>query len=483
LFSVSGWLGCYLLFWALPWHWFNVMKNWNGQRVLIIGAARQGLALARFLSRQGAQVTLNDRRTQAEMQSVMHDMAEVQLQWALGGHPLSLLDEADLVCLSGGVPLSLPIVQEAMQRGIPLSNDSQIFMEAVPCTVIGITGSSGKTTTTTLVGRIAAAGHESEVKVWVGGNIGLPLIDHLEEIHPQDLVVLELSSFQLEQMTHSPQIAAVLNVTPNHLDRHGTFEAYSAAKARLVEYQQPDDVAVLGREDPGAWAMAEKVRGSLVTFGFQRPPHGQTGTFLERGRLCLQRGDQDFVLMPQDMVELRGAHNLLNTLAACAIAYAAGLPVEAMAAGVQGFKGVPHRLEFVRTLRGAAWYNDSIATAPERTLAAIRAFEEPLVLLLGGRDKNLPWDILAEELHQRVDHVILFGEAAGKIAQAVGTAKPGQQLDMHRCGGLKEAVEVAAKIAETGDVVLLSPGGTSFDEFQDYEERGEVFRLWVQELT
>jgi UDP-N-acetylmuramoylalanine--D-glutamate ligase len=460
-----------------------VIKNWTGQQVLIIGAARQGLALARFLSRQGAVVTLNDRRSVHEMQPVIDHMAEFRVRWALGDHMLSLLDGIDLVCLSGGVPLSLPIVQAAVKRGIPLSNDSQVFMEAVPCRVIGITGSSGKTTTTTLVGRIAAAGHEPEVNVWVGGNIGLPLIDHLEEIHPKDLVVLELSSFQLEQMTHSPQIAAILNVTPNHLDRHGTLEAYAAAKARILEYQQPNDVAVLGRDDPGAWAMAEKVRGSLVTFGVQRPPHDQTGTFLEKDRLCLQRGDQDFVLMPQDMVKLRGNHNLLNTLAACAIAYAAGLPVEAMSAGVQDFAGVPHRLEYVRTLRGAAWYNDSKATAPEHTLAAIHAFEEPLVLLMGGRDKDLPWNELADELHRRVGHVILFGEAAEKIAAAIGPVRRGQRLNLHRCDRLKQAVTLAAEIAKTGDVVLLSPGATSFDEFRDFEERGEVFRSWVQDLS
>jgi UDP-N-acetylmuramoylalanine--D-glutamate ligase len=460
-----------------------VTKNWNGQHVLIIGAARQGLALARFLSRAGAVVTLNDRRSVHEMQPVMDDMAEFRVQWALGDHMLSLLDGIDLVCLSGGVPLSLPIVQAAVKRGLPLSNDSQIFMEAVPCRVIGITGSSGKTTTTTLVGRIAEAGHEPEVNVWVGGNIGLPLIDHLDEIRPQDMVVLELSSFQLEQMTRVPQIAAVLNITPNHLDRHGTFEAYTAAKARLVEFQQPEDLTVLGRDDPGAWSLVEKVRGKLVSFGFQRPPPGQTGTFVENGRIYLQVDHQDFVLMPQNMLELRGAHNHLNTLAACAIAYAAGLPVEAMAAGVQGFTGVPHRLELVRTLRGVTWYNDSIATAPERTLAAIHAFEEPLVLLLGGRDKDLPWDELAGELHRRVDHVILFGEAAEKIAAAVGPVRPGQRLKLHRCDRLKQAVTLAAEIAKTGDIVLLSPGATSFDEFRDFEERGEVFRSWVQDLS
>jgi len=459
------------------------MRDWKSQRILIIGAARQGLALARFLSQHGAQVTLNDQRPPEKMQAAVDSLKPFPVQWVLGGHPLSLLDSTDLVCLSGGVPLNLPIVQEAMARGLPISNDSQIFMESVPCRVIGITGSSGKTTTTTLVGRMAAAALEPSVKVWVGGNIGLPLIDRLDEIREDDLVVLELSSFQLELMTLSPHIGAILNITPNHLDRHGTFEAYKAAKARLIEFQQPGSAIVLGRDDPGAWSLAGRARGPLTTFGLQRPPQGQTGTYLENGLCCLQHNDDQFVLLPQEMISLRGAHNLLNTLAACAIACAAGLPAEAMISGVRGFKGVPHRLEYVRSLRGAAWYNDSIATAPERTLAAINAFEEPLILLLGGRDKDLPWQELAAVIRRRVDHVILFGEAAEKIARAIGPIENGTRLTLHQCEGMKQAVELAAHIAESGDVVLLSPGATSFDEFQDFEERGEVFRSWVQELS
>ncbi|MEN4099376.1 MAG: UDP-N-acetylmuramoyl-L-alanine--D-glutamate ligase [Anaerolineaceae bacterium] len=459
------------------------MKNWNGQRVLILGAARQGLALARYLSRKGARVTLNDQRPPDKMQAVIDQLADYPLQWVLGDHPLALLDSTDLVCLSGGVPLTLPIVQEALRRGLPLSNDSQIFLETVSCPVIGITGSSGKTTTTTLVGRIAAAGFEPPVKVWVGGNIGMPLIDRLDEIQPVDLVVLELSSFQLEQMTRSPQIGAVLNITPNHLDRHGTFEAYQAAKAHIVEYQRPEDTMVLNREDPGAWSLVDKVKGRLVSFGIHRPPPGQDGAYLENGLIYVQHQDENFVLMPQEIISLRGVHNVLNTLAACAIAYAAGLPLEAMIAGVRSFKGVPHRLEFVRSLRGADWYNDSIATTPERTLAAINAFAEPLILLLGGRDKDLPWHNLARIVRRRVDHVIIFGEAADKIAAAIGPIENGMRLTLQRCTGLKQAIEAAAQIAESGDVVLLSPGATSFDEFQDFEERGEVFRSWVQSLS
>jgi UDP-N-acetylmuramoylalanine--D-glutamate ligase len=530
------------------------MKDWSGQKVVILGAARQGTALARYLARHGARVILNDSRPVEALKAARNALAdlpsEMGLEWVCGGHPLSILDEADLLCISGGVPLTNPLVVEARRRGIPLSNDSQIFLEAAPCKVIGITGSAGKTTTTTLVGRMAGEGR----RVFVGGNIGVPLISVLDELEPDDLAVMELSSFQLEIMTRSPQVAAVLNVTPNHLDRHGSMEAYTAAKARILEFQSPQDVAVLSRDDSGAWSLKDKVQSRLVTFGLGEPPSGQDGTFLRGDELILRAGERrqrasqgsgdkerrlgagenmdfppaplrhcspaDLRLMSRTDIQLRGEHNLLNVLAACAIAAAAGLPVEAMRAGVEGFHGVPHRLEFVRRWGGADWYNDSIATAPERAMAALRSFNEPLVLLAGGRDKDLPWEDFAGLVRRRVRHLILFGEAAGLIEHAVensqGSRGAGEQgsggvgehayqppspsgrvlvkttgaggegeispLQVSRCNGLHDAVQEAARIVQPGDVVLLSPGGTSFDEFIDFEERGEWFKKWVMLL-
>ena len=451
-------------------------------RVLIIGAARQGTALARYLAERGAQVILNDARSPEQLQAARAALADVPVEWALGGHPLSLLDGVDLVCPSGGVPLDLPLVAEAQRRGIPLSNDSQIFLEAAPCPVIGITGSAGKTTTTTLVGRMAEAwGGVRKLGVWVGGNIGNPLIADVERMSPQDLAVMELSSFQLEVMTRSPQVAAVLNLTPNHLDRHGTMEAYAAAKRRILDFQGTGDTAILNREDPGSWALADAVRGSLITFGVAQPPEGLPGTFRRGDQIAFWDGQSPRDLFPLEVIRLRGEHNLYNVLAACAIAQAAGIPPEAMRAGVDGFRGVAHRLEFVRSWGGADWYNDSIATAPERTIAAIRAFDKPLVLLLGGRDKKLPWDDLAALVHRRVKRVILFGEAADLIAEAIGS--PGGTLrSLARCDTLEQAVQTAAEVVEPGDVVLLSPGGTSFDAFRDFAERGEQYRKWVNQL-
>jgi len=460
------------------------MSNWKGQRILIIGAARQGQALARYLAGQQAVVTLNDQRSDEQLQSARQNLAGLDIRWVTGGHPLDLLDDVDLVCLSGGVPLNLPIVVEAQRRGIPLSNDSQVFMEAVPCPVIGITGSAGKTTTTTLVGRMAADHVRLPRRVWVGGNIGTPLVDHLYEMQPDDLVVLELSSFQLELMTRVPRIGAVLNITPNHLDRHGTFEAYAAAKARLISYQQPGCTAVLNRDEPNSFSLSAQSPGRVITFGRSRPPAGQPGTFMEDGRLLLDDGSQVIDLIDPAEILLRGDHNKLNILAACAIAFAAGIPVESMRAGVAGFKGVPHRLEFIRKWNGASWYNDSIATAPERTMAAIHAFDEPMVLLLGGRDKNLPWDDLVNLIHRRVDHVVAFGEAGPMIARLIGSASPHRRpFTLEVTPDLESATRAAASVASEGDVVLLSPGGTSYDEFQDFEQRGERFRQWVNLLA
>ena len=455
---------------------------WDGKRVTILGGARQGLSAARWLVRHGARVTLNDRRPAEQMAAAQAVLQDVEVKWVLGSHPLEILDTTDILCLSGGIPLDNPIVVEAVRRDIPLTNDTQLFMEAVPCRTIGITGSAGKTTTTSLVGEMAKAALGD--RAHVGGNIGDPLLNHVDQMQPGDLAILEISSFQLEQMTTSPQIAAVLNITPNHLDRHGTMEAYTAAKRRILEFQVPQDLAVLNREDPGSWALRTGVRSRLVSFGMNPITGGEDGSSLQDGLLYLHERGLDIALLEPGKILLRGQHNLMNTLAAFAIGLAAGLPLDAMLGAVQEFQGVPHRLEFVRTWKGASWYNDSIATAPERTMAAIRSFHEPIVLLLGGRDKNLPWTELADLVHQRVDHVVLFGEAAAKIETALGSSGQGDRpYTLDRCRNLEEAVRAAVRRVEPGDVVLLSPGGTSFDEFNDFEARGEVFRKWVSALS
>lgn len=458
------------------------MMDWTGKRVLILGAARQGLALARWLARHGASVTLNDSRREEELSAAKNALTDVNVSWALGGHPLELLDHADLLCPSGGVPLTLPIVQEAVRRGIPLSNDSQIFMEAVPCKTVGITGSAGKTTTTTLVGNMAKLAKGN--RAFVGGNIGDPLINYVDKMSADDIAILELSSFQLDQMTVSPNVAAILNITPNHLDRHGTMEAYTEAKARILDFQTEKDIAILGQDDKGAWSLKNRVKGKLLTFSLQELEEGLNGAYLHHdGLLSLRDGFAYVPLLMREKVQLRGDHNIANVLAAFAIGHAAGFKLDDMLEAAEEFRGVPHRLELVRELHGVRWYNDSIATAPERAAAAVHAFDEPIVLMLGGRDKNLPWGDLAKLVHQRVDHVVVFGEAGEMIQKTVSTVAGERGVDVRRAQTLREAVTLAAEVASAGDVVLLSPGGTSFDEFKDFAERGEAFRKWVLELS
>ena len=477
-----------------------MMQNWNGKRVLILGAARQGLALARWLSLHGAKVTLNDTRSAEELHLARESLAEYLIDWVFEGHPLELLDATDVLCLSGGVPLMLPIVVEAVKRGIPLSNDSQIFMEVAPCKTVGITGSAGKTTTTTLVGNMAKRSYQNTEggrqknrfpsafralpSVYIGGNIGDPLINYVDDMKANDIAILEISSFQLDQMTISPNVAAILNITPNHLDRHRTMEAYTAAKARILEFQSEDDIAILGHDDKGAWGLRGKVRGKLYTFSSNVLDDSLNGTYLDDEWINLRDGNLLLPLISRNNIPLRGDHNVLNVLAAFAIGHAAGFVPDAMIQAVKDFRGVPHRLEFVREWRGVRWYNDSIATAPERSIAAIRAFDEPIVLLLGGRDKDLPWEDLMKLASQRVDHLVLFGEAAEKIQKTVDSlGLRDKRFTLTRADRLHEAVLKAAEVAEPGDVVLLSPGGTSFDEFKDFAERGENFRTWVQELS
>jgi UDP-N-acetylmuramoylalanine--D-glutamate ligase len=490
----------------------DTMRNsgsWSGKKVLVVGIARQGIALSRYLTRHGAQVLVNDRRSLDQLEDAREALAGEPIEWITGGHPLSALDGVDLVCISGGIPVDNPIVVGAREIGIPISNDSDIFLEVCPCPVVGITGSAGKTTTTTLVGLIAEAAVEqlevrseidatgasgralidSNSKIWVGGNIGSPLITEVDRMQSNDLAVMELSSFQLEIMRSSPDVAAVLNITPNHLDRHGSMESYAAAKARIIEFQDREDVAVLNMDDPDVARLENDIKGKFVVFSRYPLEINAPSVYFDSKsqNVCIKVKPN----LPVDGVKvinqldipLRGEHNLMNVIAACAVAVACRFPTSAMETGVKSFEGIPHRLEFVRSWGGGDWYNDSIATAPERSIAAIESFSEPLILLAGGRDKALPWDKFAALVCERVKHLILFGEAVGVISEALSGYEVDSEITVTICSGLREAVNAAAVKVSEGDVVLLSPGGTSFDEFHDFEERGEAFKKWVMELV
>lgn len=487
----------------------RLAKDWKGVRVLVIGIARQGIALTRYLSHHGAEVVVNDIRAPEQLDDARQVLAGEPIEWAVGGHPISILDGIDVVCVSGGIPIDNPLVLEASRRGLEITNDSQIFLEICPCKAIGITGSAGKTTTTTLFGLISQAAVDQmqestpsadlsrsgaiqidqKTRVWVGGNIGSPLIAVVDEMLPNDIAIMELSSFQLEHMNRSPQVAALLNITPNHLDRHKTMEAYIAAKKRILQFQTSQDVAVLNLSDEVVSELVDDIHGHLVAFCNQKVGSDSPMVYFdpESQFICMDTlisGSNTITeVIHRADIPLRGEHNLMNVIAACALALACGFSVRAMKSGVKEFKGIPHRLEFVRSWGGGDWYNDSIATAPERSIAAIKSFSEPLILLAGGRDKDLPWDGFASLACQRVKHLVLFGEAVGVISAALTRYEVDSDITVTCCSGLEEAVKAAAAKVAPGDVVLLSPGGTSFDEFQDFEERGEAFKKWVMELV
>lgn len=459
--------------------------RWDERNVVIVGAGRQGQAAARFLISRHANVTITDQASTEKCAAAIEALRGLPVCWVTGGHPLSLLDGADFICVSGGADLRQPFLTEAVNRGIPLLNDTEIFFQESPAPIIGLTGSAGKTTTTTLVGRIAESDRQrrhSRTSVFVGGNIGTPLIARIDEIGPDDCVILELSSFQLELVTISPHIAAVLNITPNHLDRHGTMEEYIRAKRNILNFQSESDWAVLSRDDMNSAALRTAVRGKSATFGFEPPFGNETiAVGIDDSFVFATINGKRKNLLKRIEISLPGRHNLSNVMAAAAIALSAGFDPLSIQGGIRGFSGVPHRLETVGKLHGVRYINDSIATAPERTLAALNAFSDPMILLLGGRDKKLPWGKLADELNRRAKAAVCFGEAGPMIAQALESSPArNPRFVVRRAATMLDALEIAKELGEAGDLVLLSPGGTSYDAYKDFEERGNEFRAWVR---
>lgn len=473
--------------------------NLQGLQATVIGLAREGTALSRFLASQGALVTVSDRKGPDELAEALAALEGLPVRFVFGGHPMDLL-EADVVFASPGVRPETPILVEARRQGIPVSSQTRLFLELCPAPVIGITGSSGKTTTTTLVGKMLEA---SGYRTWVGGNIGRPLIEHLGAIGPDDAVVMELSSFQLETFAPlanepgasrwpgrregiSPDLACVLNVTPDHLDRHPTMETYFQAKTHILRYQRAFDIAVLSQDDPGARAMTTFCRGQTLCFSQVVEP--EEGAFVEAGEIVVRiEGIEEPVCAVED-VRLLGRHNLSNVLAACAIGVAAGASPEAMAEVVGSFGSLEHRLELVGERKGVRFYNDSIATSPVRAMAALESFAGPIVLLAGGRHKSLPMEEFASAICSKVEHLILFGEAAADIEAVVRSCCGGQRTNgskpvIHRRQSLEEAVAQAVTVARPGDVVLLSPACVSFDAFRDYAERGRRFKELVKQVS
>jgi UDP-N-acetylmuramoylalanine--D-glutamate ligase len=460
------------------------MDTLTGKTLLILGLARQGKALARFAAGVGAKVIVSDLRTADRLQTVLDELSDLEIEYVLGEHPMSLLDKADTLAISGSVPADAPFVEAAREKGVEVTNDSQEFARRAPTAVIGITGSAGKTTTTALTGIM---GQLAGRRTWVGGNIGRPLIADLHKMSVGDMVVQELSSFQLEIWDQSPRVAAVLNITPNHLDRHKTMRAYKKAKANILRHQSEQDIAVLCADDKGSMSLESVVQGRLRLFSMEDAV--ADGAFVRDGRIWLRDGlGTESIVCDLSEIQLRGEHNILNVLAAITLADSVNIPIEAMVQAIRTFHGVEHRLELVRVVDDVQYINDSIATAPERAIAALNSFNEPLILLAGGKDKDMEWENWAELVLRRVKHVILFGDLAELLEEKLRRQPCLPGLDEYltqvsRVQTMAQAVAVGKITAVSGDIVLLSPGGTSFDAFNDFAERGEVFRELVNQIS
>jgi UDP-N-acetylmuramoylalanine--D-glutamate ligase len=447
----------------------------NGKRALVVGLGKSGVASALFLKQHGARVTVSDTKSGDELHNEIPILLDHGITVETGGHGERTFRGQDLIVVSPGVPVDAPPLAQARSLGENVIGEIELAAQFLPGPIVAITGSNGKTTTTTLAGEIITAGGFSTL---VGGNIGTPAISLAERATPETVIVLEVSSFQLETVqTFRPKVAVVLNVTPDHLDRHRTFEIYVAAKARIFENQQGSDFAVLNADDPTCVAMAAKTKAQV--FWFSRQKEVERGAWVRDGKILFRDDSSQKEILQVSDVPLKGAHNLENVLAAvCAGALMECTP-EKIREAVQNFKAVEHRLEFVATIRGVDYYNDSKATNVDATIKAIESFPANIHLILGGKDKGSDYSVLNDLLRQRVKRVYTIGAAAGKIESQIVFPKN----EIVHAETLENAVRKANAVAEPGDVVLLAPACASFDQFKNYEQRGKVFKEIVATLN
>ncbi|HUX68533.1 MAG TPA: UDP-N-acetylmuramoyl-L-alanine--D-glutamate ligase [Terriglobales bacterium] len=450
----------------------------NGKRVLVVGMAASGMAAAEFLRRRGARVVISEMRPAAELRAEIFQLLQTGVAVETGGHRERSFLDADLIVVSPGVPADLPLLKRARAQAIPVWGEIELASRHLRGMVVAITGANGKTTTTSLTGELLAA---SGRRVQVGGNIGTPLISLVDSSSDDCVNVIEVSSFQLETVeSFHAHIAAVLNLSPDHLDRHGSMEAYAAAKQRIFRNQTAADYAVLNPNDAWCRQFAANLASQPVwfaPFALER----QTGACVRGGEVVWMRGGQATPILPVAEIPLRGAHNLENVLAAVAMAclVAGEEAAPALAQTVRSFRAVEHRLEFVAQVGGVDYYNDSKATNVDAAIKALEAFGQGVWIILGGKDKGSDYSALAPLLEARARGVLLIGAATEKIAAQLGPAG----LALTRCGTLDQAVATAAERAQPGDTVLLAPACASFDQFQNYGHRGQVFKQLVAGLA
>jgi UDP-N-acetylmuramoylalanine--D-glutamate ligase len=450
----------------------------NNKRVLVVGLGKSGVASALFLKARGALVTVSDAKAPDQLGEEMPWLLDHGIAVETGGHGERTFQGQDLIVVSPGVPVNTPSLVQARALGELVIGEIELAARFLPGSVVAITGSNGKTTTTTLVGEILAASGKRAV---VGGNIGTPAISLVGQTTRDTLVVLEVSSFQLETIqTFHPKIAVVLNITPDHLDRHRTLAAYVDAKARIFENQQPDDFAVLNKDDQATEALASRTRAQV--FWFSRTQEVERGAYIDRRAQGKDQivfrgvhGLQD--VMPVSEIPLKGAHNVENVLAGVCAGILMGCDPHPIREAVRNFKAVEHRLEYVESVRGVEYYNDSKATNVDATIKALESFPANIHLILGGKDKDSDYTSLNDLLRSRVKRVYTIGAAAEKIESQIKDT-----TEIVRAETLERAVKNAAASAQAGDIVLLAPACASFDQFRNYEHRGKVFKQAVHGL-
>jgi UDP-N-acetylmuramoylalanine--D-glutamate ligase len=444
----------------------------EGKRVLVVGLGRTGVVVSLFSAGYGAIVTATDEKPENEIAEVAARIRAAGVSLVPGTPPPAVFLEQDLIIVSPGVPANLPGLDLARSRGVPVWSEIELAWRFLRGTLIGITGSNGKTTTTSLVAHILKT---AGIPMLVGGNIGVPLLSLVERSADSTVTVAEISSFQLETIeAFRPEVGVLLNLTPDHLDRHETFENYAHAKMRMFENQLDRDAAVLNADDP---EITRRMTSRPRIFWFSRTKRVAQGAFLRDGQIIFRADGSEVTVGRRDEITLRGEHNVENVLAACSAAYLAGADPSAIAAGIKSFKGVEHRLEFVGEIDGVSFYNDSKATNVDATVKAVEAFPGPLIVILGGTDKGSPYMPLREPLHQRARLAVLIGASAEKIASEIAGAVP-----LEQAGTLERAVQLATERAKPGDTVLLAPACSSFDQFENYEHRGRVFKELVAKL-
>ncbi len=446
----------------------------NNKRVLVVGLGKSGVASALFLKARGARVTVSDTKPQDQLGQEIPLLLDHGIAVETGGHGDRTFQGQDLIVVSPGVPADAPVLVQARALGEKVIGEIELASQFLPGNIVAITGSNGKTTTTTLVGEIVAASGFSTV---VGGNIGTPAISLIEPATPETVVVLEVSSFQLETIqTFHPKIAVVLNVTPDHLDRHHSFAAYVDAKARIFENQRPEDFAVLNADDATCVGLVSRTKAQV--FWFSREQEVTQGAYVNEGRVLFRRASQSHEIMLVSEIPLKGSHNVENVLAGVCAGALLGCAPEKIRHAVRNFKAVEHRLEYVATIRGVEYYNDSKATNVDATIKALESFPANIHLILGGKDKDSDYTVLNDLLRQRVKRVYTIGAAAKKIESQIEGA-----AEIVRAETLESAIKRAAANAQEGDVVLLAPACASFDQFRNYEHRGKTFKEVVQTLS